>query len=476
MNNKDFLNKYKSNNKGKDICNPKKNIIKARLTKYLTNQSKNINSQIIHSKNFSKSNLEISSPCKTKNKSKFKINIGFLNSLFTETVSYKKIIKKEFSNIKKFKSKFNIIKPKSNKNLYFKNDNYSIPNGSDSNRISNKTERLNNKIVLIKKRNMSKNENIFKYNFSNLLSNISLSNLKTYENTETCNTNYNKNKTKKIFKKINPIPISEYKRIFKGKINKLNKKLLNSKQLDTIQSQNITGRNNYEKLNKLKTISRNHIIESFCYYKLYFNNSVPFNPINNNINELGYNEGFISIDNTKKYLRIKDKNDLQKNNCLNSNNNNNSFNTLNYSDSESIISLKNKAIYNNLNIDLKTIRNIYIDNLMKDIIIIHNIFLKNSHNGIIKENSLNINKILNDREIIKIKNLEQNEKIKAGLCNFFSFIIELNNSLKIEFILINYFHFNIWFNYLQNFINNSNKLSCLIQNGNNSYLNENKKN
>ena len=210
-------------------------------------------------------------------------------------------------------------------------------------------------------------------------------------------------------------------------------------------------------------------MESFCHYKLFLEEFKPFNPINNNINELGYDEGFISIDNNKKCLRIKNKNTLQKKD-------NNSFYTMSNNELESIISLKHKDTHNNFSIDLKAMKNIYIDNIMKDIITIHNIFLKNSYNGMIKKNSIDINKILNKRDIIKIKNLEQNEKIKAGLCNFFAFIIELNNSLKIEFILINFFHFNVWFNYLQNIIDNNTKLNCLIQNGNNSYLIENKKN
>ena len=51
--------------------------------------------------------------------------------------------------------------------------------------------------------------------------------------------------------------------------------------------------------------------------------------------------------------------------------------------------------------------------------------------------------------------MEQSEKIKAGLCNFFSFIIEFENSKKIEFILVNYIQFNTWFNYLTDLVNNN---------------------
>ena len=476
MNNTDYFNKSKSNSKGKTINNINKDIKKYQLTKYLTNHSKNIiknkKFQIFHNNEVSKSNIEISSPCTIKKESKFKTRIGFKDSPTTKTVSNIKEIK-EFANILNYNSKFNIKKQKPYKFLCLTNNsNYSTIKTNISNRVLNLTERINDGLLSKKKRNMSKKEKNLKYNFLNFMPNLSLSNLKTSSSTENGNANYNKRRSKKIFNKINPKRISENNKISKSRVNKLNREIfiLNSKQLNKIQTQKITTLKNSEKLNKLKkSFSKNHIMESFCYYKLFFDEFKPFNPINNNINELGYNEGFISIDNNKKCLRIKNKNILQKNY-------NNSFYTLSGNELESIFSLKHKDIHNNLNIDLKTMKNIYIDNIMKDIITIHNIFLKNSYNGMIKKNSIDINKILNKSDIIKIKNMEQNEKIKAGLCNFFAFIIELKNSLKIEFILINFFHFNVWFNYLQNIIGNNTKLNRLIQNGNNSYLIENKRN
>ena len=67
--------------------------------------------------------------------------------------------------------------------------------------------------------------------------------------------------------------------------------------------------------------------------------------------------------------------------------------------------------------------------------------------------------------------MEQNEKIKAGLCNFFSFIIQFNNSQKIEFILINFYHFNAWIKFLEKEVNNNNiKSNKLVKTQNNKNI------
>ena len=110
---------------------------------------------------------------------------------------------------------------------------------------------------------------------------------------------------------------------------------------------------------------------------------------------------------------------------------------------------------------------------MKNIIKIHNIFLKysyhnqNNDNGISPKKISNIYKLINIREIMNIKDMEQNEKIKAGLCNFFSFVIEFYNNKKIECILINFDQFNMWLNYIEDIVN-MNKSLKFIANGNNT--------
>jgi hypothetical protein len=218
-------------------------------------------------------------------------------------------------------------------------------------------------------------------------------------------------------------------------------------------------------------INNNNTLESFCYYKYIDKYSKLFNPLINNINfnKLGYSEGFISIDTDLNCIKI-DSNNNMPNNINNSYYISNYENSNNYSKSEKI-SYGNKS--NVINIKLKDITKVYLNKLMKNIVKIHNIFLKyNISNKNDKERInkkfININKLINVREILNIKDMEQSEKIKAGLCNFFSFIIEFGNNNILECILINFFQFNTWFNYLEDIVNNNIKMKKNISNGNSS--------
>lgn len=224
-------------------------------------------------------------------------------------------------------------------------------------------------------------------------------------------------------------------------------------------------------------------IESFCYYKYLDDESNFFNPLSNNINfnKLGYNEGFISIDIISSCLKIVSNNFSSNNNKDLISNSNTSIDLIKSKSNSGISKL------NNINIELKEITNIYLNKLMKNIIKIHDIFLKynsnnkpdmsnNNENGLSKKKISNINKLLNIKEIMNIKDMEQSEKIKAGLCNFFSFVIEFENSKKIEFILVNYAQFNTWFNYLKDITRNNIKSKLSIPNGNSNNLSTKSKN
>ena len=224
-------------------------------------------------------------------------------------------------------------------------------------------------------------------------------------------------------------------------------------------------------------------IESFCYYKYLDDESYFFNPLSNNINfsKLGYNEGFISIDIISSCLKIVSNNFSSNNNKDLISNSNTSIDLIKSKSNSGFSKL------NNINIELKEITNIYLNKLMKNIIKIHDIFLKynssnksdmsnNNENGLSKKKISNINKLLNIKEIMNIKDMEQSEKIKAGLCNFFSFVIEFENSKKIEFILVNYAQFNTWFNYLKDITRNNIKSKLSIPNGNSNNLSTKSKN
>ena len=286
---------------------------------------------------------------------------------------------------------------------------------------------------------------------------------------------------------------SNFQKIRKKSKNLINRKNNKNKALYEDMTNRKINKNSFNILDKsemnLNNIFKentynNNSMESFCYYKIIENDSKLFDPLNNNINlnKLGYNEGFISIDTNLNSIKI-DSNNILSNNSINFKNgfNSNYKNNLDNSNfSKTNISYINKL--NIINIHLKEIKTVYLNRLMKNIVKIHNIFLKyNIYNNKDKDNSnkkiLNINKLLNVREIMNIKDMEQSEKIKAGLCNFFSFIIELNNNNKIELILINYIQFNSWFNYLEEIANNNIKSQKCIANGNSSgFKNKNDEN
>jgi len=228
------------------------------------------------------------------------------------------------------------------------------------------------------------------------------------------------------------------------------------------------------------------IMESFCYFKILNKESPKFNPLDScaiNPEALGYCEGYISIDVILGHLKITPKKSITEN--LKSNNNflnsgifysnntsisgNNFFNNLykntnNGSNNNNFISDDNNIC---IRIELKEINGVNIKKHMQDIMKIHKIFLKyNSHsgmeyednNGRIKKRILSINKLIYMKEITQI-NMDQNEKIKAALCNFFAFTLIFGNNKinKVECIFINFEQFNIWHKCLETIAENNNK-------------------
>ena len=264
--------------------------------------------------------------------------------------------------------------------------------------------------------------------------------------------------------------------------------------ISTNRNKNKNNKNDLKKLleNNLKNIMpKTHIhfnpkkifaegvMESFCYFKILDKDSQKFNPLDSysiNPESLGYAEGYISLDLILGQFRIIPKNIMSKNFKLNNKNN-----VLSHSNS---LSLSEYTLFNNGNnvfrfeidknekkncirIDLKNINGVKINKSMQDIIKIHKIFIKyNSHSGFeyenddgkIKKKVLSINKLLYMKEVSEI-NMEQNEKIKAALCNFFALTIIFGNYKinKVECIFINYDLFNIWNKCLETISENNNK-------------------
>jgi len=347
-----------------------------------------------------------------------------------------------------------------------------VKNGEDkSNQIRSPTNKdFNASIKKTKKNNLSYAVSLKYMKIPKNKSGFSISSRKNikYNNYVMNKCPMESNCNKKLFSKFKKISIN------KSLISK-------SERPNKIQiSVNNSDRNEISKTKN--DFKKADIMESFCYYKLIEKNSNLFNPLNIklNLNKLGYNEGFISISSNQLYLILKPKNALQINspkNLLNINYNNNSYNTFNSIENKN--STNSKA-NNTIIIRLKKIGKIYIDKTMQNIIKIRKIFLKYNNNNnteMITKNNIYINKILNQKEIVNIKDMDQSEKIRAGLCNFFSFVIEFDNEKNIEIILVNFCQFITWYNYLEEITRKNNfKYKYLVPNGNNSNLMKYKKN
>ena len=497
------------NNKSKSYSLKKKTIRKIykkekkNLCKFLTSNCKELSD--IQSQEYSRchSNLSqsklstngvsiICSPPENKNKNKFKSKINLnlnnkLNNLIniskneeTSNEKMNKLKEYEYNIINKNNTSFNSKKYKKydsfmkNHKIFkkLKNLTKNVKNGEDkSNQIRSPTNKdFNASIKKTKKNNLSYAVSLKYMKIPKNKSGFSISSRKNikYNNYVMNKCPMESNCNKKLFSKFKKISIN------KSLISK-------SERPNKIQiSVNNSDRNEISKTKN--DFKKADIMESFCYYKLIEKNSNLFNPLNIklNLNKLGYNEGFISISSNQLYLILKPKNALQINspkNLLNINYNNNSYNTFNSIENKN--STNSKA-NNTIIIRLKKIGKIYIDKTMQNIIKIRKIFLKYNNNNnteMITKNNIYINKILNEKEIVNIKDMDQSEKIRAGLCNFFSLVIEFDNEKNMEIVLVNFCQFITWYNYLEEITRKNNfKYKYLVPNGNNSNLMKYKKN
>ena len=208
--------------------------------------------------------------------------------------------------------------------------------------------------------------------------------------------------------------------------------------ISTIEKQDKIYTKRYD--NRLKSLI-NGIKKSFCYFKIVNNDNHKFDPLHNcssTPENFGYIDGYISIDIKQHKLKIIPKNleDISKlENLLN-----NDFCSSNISNFEE----ENDKSY--IGIELKDIADILIGVQMKNIIRIYNIYLKYSK----EQENVKINRFIYSREIMDIP-MEYDDRIKAAFCNFFIFSVIFRKKLvhKLEFIFINFEHFNLWFDCLK---------------------------
>ena len=387
---------------------------------------------------------------------RFNLTESYNNSIFNNTCEIKNRIN-DFSNgnskDKQFKNKLN--KNISNKNNYIKTKSIK----TETEKVKENTNDYNYKIRVKK----ILNEDLISQKKNLNLTNIYSINKNSFFKTLKSNKSKYINKWKNFLGGKNKTKSEEKKNKFELKLNKLSN--INIKTLNNCFS----TRENVSKPNKIinsqnSIRSNNDELKYFCYYKFLENDSRMFNPLKNviDLKNSEYNEVLISKDISTKSVKIIPifSNQNDKNNFIHSNkmfNNSNGLDTI--------------------NIEFKKITNVYLNNLMENIIKIRNIYLKynsnkNKQNGNEKENeTLNINKFLNSREIMNIKDLSQEEKIKAGLCNFFSLIIEFNYIHKIELIIINFNQFNSWLTYLKDILDKNIKNKHAVLNGSSNISN-----
>ena len=390
-----------------------------------------------------------------KNNNKY-IDISYLNKFNNSLLKSNNSIDSYPSNDKKIVNKRNLFLSLKSMNKNNKNDqeykNILFENDKNENKNIIKNKNNKNKIIRLCQNKSG--------TFNNTL-NTNNTNIGTISN-------YSTNKNNKL------ISIKKRKDInIKNKNNKNDLKKLIEKNLKNIIPTNTI------KFNPKKIFAEG-VMESFCYFKILDKDSPKFNPLDSctiNPESLGYSEGYISLDVILGHFRIIPKSTMSKNfksnnkNCFLSHNNSLSmaeYTLFNNGNNVFRFEIDKNEKKNCIRIDLKNINQVKIGKQMQDIIKIHKIFLKynsnsdyelgNNNNGRTKRKVLSINKLLYMKEVSEI-NMDQNEKIKAALCNFFAFTIIFGNYKinKVECIFINYDLFNIWNKCLEMIAENNNK-------------------
>ena len=314
---------------------------------------------------------------------------------------------------------------------------------------NNNILKLENKINLYSKVSRNRNRNSFKKSSSNKFrkgvltkeTNFDFSKfIPNYSNKDNIYYNYSNFKKNSISKEIKlTSPRKDNNKLIKKLMieeNLNNNSFLKNKisPLTSSHRSFISNSNNH-------LINRMNIQQSFCFFKFINKNTKKFNPLNNfdiSPEILGYIKGFISIDFSNKFL---------------------SFIPIN---NEIIKNYSNKEKRKKFNIRFDKISNIYIENIMKDIITIYINSLKfykkceNDCFGI--EENISLNKFIHLKEFNNI-NLDTAQRIKATQNKYFPFFISIfDKNDKFEIIFIDYNEFINWFNGIEIIVKNNRKI------------------
>ena len=321
------------------------------------------------------------------------------------------------SSLKNFES-LNSSQNTSNKDLHYKA--YKVKNNKfEKNHFNIKSSQYNNinkNNIYI--RNFVSPNNITKYKISSIPLNKAIQNNKSNYNNNTYDINLNKSdfNSSKNNNEIKNNNVSNF-----SDLNDNNKCNSNPNTIDNINKisyfSEINILQNYDNEFNILTKGTKQII---CYYRIFNKDNIKLNILENsstNFEIFGFSQGYIFL-------------------CLKS-------------DILKFSSTKNNK---ELIIYLKNIIGLEIETYMKNILKIHEIYEQISNE---KENDqeLTINNLLNINEIIEIP-MEKKDKIKAALCNIFSFNLKINGQFEgiIECIFNNFQIYTFLIKYLEKIV------------------------
>ena len=466
-------NQYYHSNKNTYTNSGKKNNIKNDYKFQLFRKEKNLNNEL--NKEIKKNNIYF---IITESRNNIKNNKIFsklnknenMNEPYSQSksnrseISKNRIMEKGFNSCSKAKNRISNFNYKFNKTLLLKRS-----LSSSIYKLLNNNLKKKNIIDSFNEFNNNNSSSNNSFNISNPLG-VSYINNKKGKDINSYIDNSNKSKINKEAISNLKIGLKNSVEIHKDSNEKKNNKKNN---IIKISNNNLLEDDFNSLLNKFK----NNQKETFCYFKSFedYKYNKKFNPLENcsiNPENLGYSEGYISIDVNEGILKIIPKVASYKNSNSSKNFNigaqklskktseksNNHVNRLNNENNNT----KNYS----LDIKLKELIGIEQCTIMNNIIKIHRIFIKynsepkNNFNNIYnnpqknEKKVLNLNKLLYVREIKEI-NLTQNEKIKAILCNYFSFSFfygKYKENIEIELIFINFEQYNLWNNFMSTII------------------------
>ena len=420
-NNEHYLNKKLYNDFFNNINATTLKITKSREINI--NEIKNSKKNIISKRNFSKTITKKNLNDLIIKDLKNSISLNRENIFSKENKSIKNITLNSFKTNKNKKKLDSINNDKLyavSSNRHNSYNNLKIISKNRENSLDNETKkekrnlkfklyRSKNKKINISSNNKTKKNEIKKINLKNIISPKKIKKLKIINipigkkknkrhdyNSNTYDANSNRKKYLRVHNNINNKIFFDYSNINENNENNFNSNTIN-------ESFFLFNNKDFYDLDNKINILTNKSRKIFCYYRLYNQKNIELNLLENspkNFEIFGFSEGYIFLNFKLNIFKLINK-------------------------------TNDKIEINN---QISNITEIEIEPYMINILKIHLIYEKINENKNCQ--TLDFNNLLNKEEITRIP-MEQNEKIKAALCNNFSFNLIFNDlyERKIECII-----------------------------------------